>query len=73
MTRKAEPRPCAHETLAESDNVSIARCSAGTIHLQMGPLTLSLTASEFAEVAAVIVAAITRLEHARPRAAGRTH
>ena len=47
--------------------MSIARCGTGTVHLQMGPLPLSLTPNEFAEVAAVVVCAIERLERARGR------
>jgi len=73
MPRTVTTKPCTHEVLAESDNVSVARCPDGAVHLQMGPVTLSLTASEFAEVAAVVVYAIERLQRARERPAGRPH
>jgi hypothetical protein len=66
-------KPCSHEVLAESEHVSIARCGTGSVHLQMGPVTLSLTAAEFAEVAAVVVCAIERLQRGRARSGGRTH
>jgi hypothetical protein len=72
-TRTATTTGCQHEVLADSRNVSIACCSGGGIHLQMGPVTLSLTASEFAEVAAVVVCAIERLQRAQAQSAGRTH
>jgi len=73
MPRAARPKPCLQEMLAESEHVSIVRCSSGTIHLQMGPVTLSLTPGEFAEVAAVVVYAIERLQRAQEPPAGRTH
>jgi hypothetical protein len=73
MSRTVPSPTCPHEVLAESEHVSVARCAAGGVHLQMGPVTLSLTANEFAEVAAVIVCAIERLQRARERPAGRTH
>ena len=75
MSRPAHSKPCPQETLAESEHVSIVRCGGGTIHLQMGPVTLSLTPAEFAEVAAVVVYAIERLERGRSggRSASRTH
>jgi hypothetical protein len=66
MPRIAGSKPCSQEVLAESEHVSIVRCSGGTIHLQMGPVTLSLTPAEFAEVAAVTVYAIERLQRAQP-------
>ena len=65
MPRIAGSKPCSQEVLAESEHVSIVRCSGGTIHLQMGPVTLSLTPTEFAEVAAVMVYAIERLQRAQ--------
>jgi hypothetical protein len=70
MSRAARSEPCLQELLAESEHVSIVRCSGGTVHLQMGPVTLSLTPAEFAEVAAVVVFAIERLQQAQ--AGGRT-
>ena len=73
MSRTAPSPACTHETLAESEHVSVARCDGGSIHLQMGPVTLSLTANEFAEVAAVIVCAIERLQRSQTRPAGRAH
>ena len=53
------------DLLAESDHVAIVRCGA-TIHFQLGPVTLDLTAAEFAEVAAVVVSAIDRLKRREP-------
>lgn len=73
MPRTVTTKPCSHEVLAESENVSIARCPSGSVHLQMGPVTLSLTAGEFAEVAAVVVYAIERLQKGRQPGAGRPH
>jgi hypothetical protein len=74
MSRQGRTAACRHEVLAESEHVSIARCTGGTIHLQMGPVTLSLTPNEFAEVAAVVVYAIERLQGARATAApGKPH
>ena len=73
MSRQGRSTPCKHEMLAESEHVSIARCAGGTIHLQMGPVTLSLSSSEFAEVAAVVVYAIERLQGARSGPSGRPH
>ena len=70
MSRVARSKPCLQELLAESEHVSIVRCSGGTVHLQMGPVTQSLTAGEFAEVAAVVVYAIERLQQAK--ASGRS-
>ena len=73
MSGAARPKPCSEEVLAESEHVSIVRCSGGTVHLQMGPVTLSLTPGEFAEVAAVVVYAIERLQRAQGPPAGRPH
>lgn len=73
MSRAARPAPCKQELLAESEHVSIVRCSGGTVHLQMGPVTLSLTPAEFAEVAAVVVYAIERLQRGHVGPAGRPH
>lgn len=76
MSRTARSKPWAQELLAESEHVSIVRCSGGTVHLQMGPVTLSLTPGEFAEVAevaAVVVYAIERLQRGQQPPAGRPH
>ncbi len=62
MSAETGTPPSGHDLLAESTHVSIVRCGGGTIHLQMGPVTLSLTPAEFAEVAAVVVCAIERLQ-----------
>jgi hypothetical protein len=73
MSRTVPSKPCAQELLAESEHVSIVRCNGGTVHLQMGPVTLSLTPGEFAEVAAVVVYAIERLQRGQQPPAGRPH
>jgi hypothetical protein len=67
MAQPPHPRAphLATDLLAESDHVAIVRCGA-TIHFQLGPVTLDLTAAEFAEVAAVVVSAIDRLKRRGP-------
>ena len=53
--------------------MAIVRCRSGSVHLQIGPVTLTLTPNEFAEVAAVVVCAIERLQQRTASGTTRPH
>ena len=42
MANGATPVPSPGELLAESAHVAIVRCRSGSVHLQIGPVTLTL-------------------------------
>lgn len=73
MANGATPVPNPGELLAESAHVAIVRCRSGSVHLQIGPVTLTLTPNEFAEVAAVVVCAIERLQQRSASGSARPH
>jgi hypothetical protein len=57
--------------LAESENVSVLRCSCGTIQLQIGPVCLTMLPHELTEVGVVLQRALDGAGRggARPKSA----
>ena len=56
------PDAQAAEMFAESESVAIFRCPSGCLHFRIGPLCLTLTPQELAEVGAVVLCAMEQVQ-----------
>lgn len=61
------------EMFAESESVAIFRCPSGCLHFRIGPLCLTLTPQELAEVGAVVLCAIEHVQRGLERESGGNH
>lgn len=61
MGRNRDRTTCASTTLlAESENVSVCRCSCGNVHLQIGSVMLTMDVENLFEVERVVRMALQR-------------
>lgn len=60
MSKNALDRHSGGIMLAETDNVSVFQCSCGSIHLQVGAVSLTMQPDELAEIGDVVNRAIDR-------------